>query len=99
MVPGFQEVMLPFLRLVEKAGGQPVATKEAVANLAEQLGLSEDEQSELLPSGRQTRFANRVAWAASHLRAARLLESAGRGLVTLTDRGRKLLSAIRNTRP
>jgi restriction system protein len=93
MVPGFQDIMLPLLRLVENAHGQPVMTKEALPQLADQLGLSDDDRNELLPSGRQSRFANRVAWAASHLRAARILESAGRGLIVLTQRGMDILAS------
>lgn len=80
------------LRLAAESNGQPLTIKAVVEKLAETMGLSDDDRSELLPSGRQFRFTNRVSWAASHLRAAQLLESVGRGLVQITDRGRKLLS-------
>ena len=85
--------MLPLLRLVNQSNGQPVATRDAVQKLADEMGLSEDDRTELLPSGRQSRFANRVAWAASHLRGAKILESAGRGLVTIAPRGKELLAS------
>jgi restriction system protein len=93
MVPPFQELMLPMLRLAAESNGQPLAMKVAVEKLATAMGLSEEDRSELLPSGRQSRFTNRIAWAASHLRAAKLLESAGRGLVVITDRGKELLAS------
>jgi restriction system protein len=93
VVPPFQELMLPMLRLAAESNGQPLAMKVAVEKLATAMGLSEEDRSELLPSGRQSRFTNRIAWAASHLRAAKLLESAGRGLVVITDRGKELLAS------
>lgn len=71
--------MLPLLRLAAEPNAQPLAIKTAAKKLATQMQLSEADRSELLPSGRQSRFTNRVHWAASHLRAAKLLESAGRG--------------------
>jgi restriction system protein len=85
--------MLPMLRLAAESNGQPLAIKVAVEKLAKEMGLSEEDRSELLPSGRQSRFTNRVNWTASHLRAAKLLESAGRGLVVITDRGKELLAS------
>jgi restriction system protein len=85
--------MLPMLRLAAESNDQPLAIKVAVEKLAENMGLSEEDRSELLPSGRQSRFTNRVNWTASHLRAAKLLESVGRGLVVITDRGKELLSS------
>jgi len=93
MVPGFQDIMLPMLRLAAESNGQPLAIKVAVEKLANEMGLSDEDRSELLPSGRQSRFTNRVNWTASHLRAAKLLESAGRGLVVITDRGKELLAS------
>jgi restriction system protein len=58
-IPDFQFLMLPFLKLAED--GQIHSSREAVEALAEQFHLTEDEKKELLPSGRQTRFSNRVA--------------------------------------
>jgi restriction endonuclease Mrr len=60
-VPDFQTLMLPVLRQLAASGEQaPADVREAVAS---NLGLSSEDLSELLPSGRQTTFANRVAWA------------------------------------
>jgi restriction system protein len=60
--------------------------------MAAHFHLSELEQGELLPSGKQTRFANRVAWALVYLRRAQLIESPGRGRHRITDRGRGVLA-------
>ena len=59
-IPDFQTLMLPVLRA--SAAGE-VKISEVVTLLGKQLGLSEGELSELLPSGKQTTFANRVNWA------------------------------------
>ena len=53
------------------------------------------EQDELLPSGRQSRFANRVAWAKVYLERGGLLESPQRGRFMISPRGREVL----NTQP
>jgi len=47
---------------------------------------------ELLPSGRQTTFANRVAWAYSYLKQAALIASPRRGVYEIADRGRQVLN-------
>ena len=46
----------------------------------------------MLPSGRQTTFANRTAWANVFLQRAGLLEKAGRGVYRITDEGRACLA-------
>jgi restriction system protein len=48
---------------------------------------------ELLPSGNQSKFSNRVAWAKSYLQQAGLLLSPKRGHFQLTDRGAHVLEA------
>jgi restriction system protein len=93
VVPPVQDIMLPLLRMANQANGQPVAIRNTVQKLADEMGLSDNDRTELLPSGRQSRFANRVTWAASHLRGAKVLESAGRGLVAITQRGKDLLAS------
>ena len=75
-IPDFQTLMLPVLKA--SAAGE-VKISDVVTLLGKQLALSEEELSELLPSGKQTTFANRVNWAKSYLGKA--------GLVTLTKRG------------
>jgi len=45
----------------------------------------------MLPSGKQTRFANRVHWAKSFLKQAGLVKPTRRGYFVITDRGRAAL--------
>jgi restriction system protein len=89
-IPDFQSLMLPLLRLA--ADGAEHARRDAVDQLAEEFRLTEDEMRELLPSGRQGRFDNRVAWARSFLKQAGLLETTRRGHFRITERGRALLA-------
>jgi restriction system protein len=89
-VPDFQTLMLPVLKQLAAGGEQPPAkVREAVATA---LQLTPEDLGALLPSGRQTTFANRVAWALGYLKQAGLLESPRRGVYRLTDRGRTTLS-------
>ena len=59
--------------------------------LAVRFGLTDEERQELLPSGQQTLFSNRVAWAKSHMKNAGLILNPTRGKVSISDAGRKVL--------
>ena len=89
-IPGFQSFMLPLLRLA--SDGKTHQVSEAMDALAEQFSLTHDEVNELLPSGTQPRFRNRVNWAATYLKKGGLLESPRRAHVRITDRGRSVLA-------
>ena len=88
-LPDFQTVMLPLLRDLEKGERQ---SQETVESLASHFALSPEERAQRLPSGKQTTFSNRIAWAKSHLKAAGLVESPERGVYRITERGRKVLA-------
>jgi restriction system protein len=81
--------MLPVLR--QAASGE-VRIGEVVERLADEFHLTLAERSRLLPSGRQTTFANRVHWAKSHLGKAGLIEMTRRAHFRITDRGREVLA-------
>lgn len=89
-VPDYQSVMLPLLQFAAKKGGE-ISTSEAIEALAEELGLTEDDLKEMLPSGIQSTFVNRVGWASTYMKKAGLLEPTRRGFYQITDRGRDLL--------
>ena len=84
--------MLPLLYLAQGHADSPVAIREAVEKLADQFHLTPEDRTELLDSGKQRRFDNRVNWACSYLRKAGLLQSAGRGLFQITERGNAVLA-------
>ena len=86
--------MLPFLRYL--ADGAEHTLRDAEESLAEHFKLTPAEQAELLPSGQQGIFKNRVGWARTYLKKAVLLESPKRGIFKITERGLKVLSSDLN---
>lgn len=88
-IPKYHELMLPILR--ELSDGNEKTISELKANLAIRFKLSEDELKELLPSGNQQVFDNRVGWARTYLKKAMLIEAIRRGVFKITNRGRSVL--------
>jgi restriction system protein len=89
-VPDYQSVMLPLLRFAAEKGGE-ISTGEAVELLAKEFGLSDEDLKEMLPSGIQPTFVNRVGWASTYMKKAGLLEATRRGFYRITPRGQDLL--------
>ncbi len=89
-IPDYQSLMLPFLRL--SSDGEEHRFRDVVEQLAAEFKLTDEERSEMLPSGASPRFNNRVGWSKTYLKQARLLESPKRGVFQITDRGRALLN-------
>lgn len=89
-VPDFQSLMLPLLRI--GADGKEHSLAEARPVLAGEFNLSAADQAELLPSGQQSRFSNRVAWAKVYLQQSGLVDSPRRGHFRISRRGRDVLA-------
>ena len=89
-IPDFQSVMLPLVKAL--GDGQERTMREVTDQLAESFHLTDQEQEELLTSGQQSLFNNRVGWEKSHLKAAGLLENPLRGRVRISDLGRSVLA-------
>ena len=70
-VPDFQSIMLPLLQLYDD--GEEHSNPETVDTLAKTFDLSEEDMKQLLPSGKQTTFYNRVGWARTYLAKSGLL--------------------------
>jgi len=92
VIPDFQTIMRPMLELA--ADGKEHSIGEARERLAEEFGLTDEDRKLLLPSGKQSKFTNRVAWARVYLGQAGALESPKRGHFRISDRGRQLLKDI-----
>lgn len=90
MIPKYEEIMLPLLEYLRD--GKEHSISDTVDALANYFELSEKEQRELLPSGRQPVFRNRVAWARTYLKKAGLLTSPKRAYLKISDLGIELLS-------
>ncbi|MFC3833140.1 restriction endonuclease [Deinococcus rufus] len=94
-VPDYQSFMRPLL--VAASDGEVWMVRDLYARLASDFALSEADLAEMLPSGRQATYANRIGWAKTYLLKAGALSSPSRGTVTITDRGRNLLAQRPNT--
>jgi restriction system protein len=88
-IPDYQTLMLPVLRFA--GDGREHSRRETIEALAQEFNLSEDERRESLPSGKQPVFDNRVDWARTYLRKARLLDTTRNGHTVTTDRSRQAL--------
>lgn len=88
-IPTYQKLMRPVLSAAKEG---PRKISEVVEEISDNLGLSEDDRSALLPSGKQTVIANRVHWARSYLKQAGLVRNTQRGWFTLTEKGQTALA-------
>ena len=88
MIPDYQALMRPVL---ECAASGEVRISDVVDRLADNCQLTDEERNELLPSGKQTRFSNRVHWAKSFLEQAGLVKATRRAHFVITDRGKEAL--------
>ncbi len=88
-IPDFQSIMLPLLKFASDR--QEHSLRETIEALADEFNLTDEERSELLPSGQQAIFSNRVGWARTYLKKAGMLETTRRGYYRITERGQQTL--------
>ncbi len=88
-IPDYQSLMLPVLQAAAKG---EVRLGDVEQQLADKLGLSPEDRQQLLPSGRQRVFYNRVQWAKTYLTKAGLLIAPARGRFAATGEGLALLT-------
>jgi restriction system protein len=85
MIPDYQSLMLPLLRLTSDR--QEHKYRDLIEKLAIEFHVSDEERKELLASGNQAIFDNRVGWAKTYLKKAGLLDSPKRATFVITDVG------------
>ena len=90
MIPDFQSIMLPALKVFENK--EVLSTKDIREEMISYFNITEEEQKERTPSGKQLLYYNRVAWAITYLKMGELIESQERGKYKITDLGRKILN-------
>jgi len=88
-IPDYQSLMLPVLEEISDIKEYKI--RDIIEALAKKFHLTEEERKELLPSGQQPIFDNRVAWAKTYLKKAGLLESPKRALIVISPRGLDVL--------
>ncbi len=69
-IPDFQSFFKPLLEIA--GDGVEHSISEAREIITKKFNLSVEELAEVLPSGTQTKFDNRVAWAKNKYRTGRL---------------------------
>ena len=89
-IPDYQTLMLPLLQLSKDRS--ECHFLEVIDFLAAKFGVSDVERQELLPSGAQPIFVNRVSWARTYLKKAGLLTYPKRGFIQITERGEDVLA-------
>ena len=82
-IPKYDEMYREFLETL--SDGQMHKISEIRDTLAIIFHVSDDERKELLPSGKQPLFNNRVNWTASYLKQAGLAKTASRGMYFFDD--------------
>lgn len=88
-IPDYQAIMLPLLQF--SGDKKEYSLREVTGILADHFQLTEEEKNESLPSG-GSRFYNRVGWAITYLKKAKLLNYPRRGSFSITTIGTQLLS-------
>ena len=89
-IPKYDEMYRAFLDCL--ADGQTHRSKEVKDIVAGVFSVSEKERAELLPSGKQQLFDNRIGWTRTYLKKAGLVQSPSRGVYAITPAGRQVLN-------
>ena len=90
-VPPFHVFLRPVL--VVLSDGEARHWRVTLDAVTRSMHLTDADLHEMLPSGTRSRAEDRVIWALTYLRHARLIQPAGRAISTLTERGREYLRA------
>jgi restriction system protein len=88
-IPDFQSIMLPLLKHL--ADGKEHSSQDIYEAMEKTFSLSREEREELLPSGKQRVFVNRIGWAKSYLKLSELIASTQRGFYKITNNGLHVL--------
>ena len=87
-IPDFQSFFKPLLDVA--SDGHEHSMRDARELIAASMLLSSSDLAERLPSGTQSKFDNRTAWAKSYFVQAKVLTTPKRGYFRITERGQEL---------
>ncbi len=90
-IPDYQKCMRPLLQVL--SDDQEHRFADVVDAVGEYFNLTQAERSDLLPSGNQRIFDNRMGWARTYLAKAGLIQYPRRGYSKITPRGKEVLSS------
>jgi restriction system protein len=85
MIPDYQTLMLPILKLVSDEKEHKY--RDLIEDLAIKFKITDVERKELLASGSQAIFDNRVGWAKTYLKKAGLIDSPQRATFVISKLG------------
>ena len=88
-VPDYQSLMLPSLKAL--ANGKEIPLSKVRERVAAAEGLTPKDMLEVLPSGQQSVFSNRVSWALLYMQHAGLVKKVRRGVYQLMTEGKRVL--------
>ena len=91
-MPNWEGFMIPTLQVL--SDGVVRHWREFQPLVADEANLAPDQKQELLPSGNQLKYENRIGWAVSFLTNVGALSRPKRGHYTITDAGRQLIAAF-----
>ena len=93
-VPKFFEFFEVFLNAVKD--GRLHTAKEVREIIADKMNLTQADRAEMLPSGKRTKFDQRVSWAKTYLNKAGLIETPQKGIYRITEAGKEALQSGAN---
>jgi len=91
-IPTYDTCIEPLLRLLAKHP-DGIRTAEVYEKLADHFQLTENERTELLPSGTQVVYQNRIGWAQDRIKRKGLSSSPRRGLWKATEAGIRFIAS------
>lgn len=87
-IPTYDTLMRPIL---VRASKEPITRRSMTEAMVEEFKLSDEERSELLPSGSATYINNRVGWAMTFLTKAKLIKKVEKFTYRATDTAESFL--------
>jgi len=89
-LPTFQKFLQPVLVVMSRKVS-PIKRKDIYDDVQAEMDISDDDRNQLIKSGVETAFENRVYWALVYLRSAGLLKRTERGVYKITEEGKKVV--------
>lgn len=93
-MPNWEGFMIPTLQVM--SDGVVRHWREFQPLVADQMGLTQEQRQEMVPSGTQNKYENRIGWGVSFLTNVGALERPKRGHYTITEAGKQLIPMFPN---
>ncbi|MCB4919348.1 restriction endonuclease [Brucella intermedia] len=92
-LPDLPGMMLVVIEALKALGGS-ASIQELDERVVELEGISEEEQSLMMPNGQYRRLNYYLSWARTYLKRGNALENSSRGVWALTDEGEKITTIV-----